>query len=242
MEKIVNYVRNGKGLGLLFLLAISVLMTIAMLLAAKSFYGDMRPDVLLVANDFLPITVENNKIVSPANTYKRVDLKLGHTGTAADNFAIVLDTRDNATALPKNAQGVYIYKDTIYVASARKIQNYDLPNGVWDKDSFEGLLDSVIGVISGVIGVVLVVLLFISGLFKTCVAAILGLLAQKVMSREKPLDMSALMRLCAIGISAMEILLWGGKFVGIMLTGMQLFVILVLLELFFIFKVEPETH
>ena len=57
MEKFVNYVRNGKGIGLLFMLAASVVVTIVMLLVAKNFYGEMRPQALIVANDFLPITV-----------------------------------------------------------------------------------------------------------------------------------------------------------------------------------------
>lgn len=239
MEKFVNYVRNGKGIGLLFILAASLIVTIIMLLVAKSFYGEMRPQAMLIANDFLPLTVKGGKIVDPADAYKRVDLKFGNTGTEKDNFAVVLDTREPTPSLPKGAQGLYIYKDVIYVASANQIRNYDLQDGLWDKDSFEKLLDSVTGIMSGVIGVVLIGILFVVCLFKTFMAAVFGFIAAKVFGRAKWFDMPSLMRFCAVFISALEILRWGAL-PGISFSGFQTFWGVVLLEIFYILREKPE--
>ncbi len=242
MEKFVNYVRNGKGIGLLFMLAASVVVTIVMLLVAKNFYGEMRPQALIVANDFLPITVKGGQIVAPADTYKRVDLKFGNTGTKKDNFSIVLNTRETASSLPRGAQGLYIYKDMIYAATPGQIRSYELQDGFWDKDSFEKLLDSITGIVSGVIGVVLIGILFIVCLFKTFVAAVLGFLAAKVLNRAKQFDMQALMRFCAVFISAFEILRWGGTLLGISFTGFQIFWVVVLLEIFYILMEKPSEE
>lgn len=242
MEKFVNYVRNGKGIGLLFMLAASVIVTIFMLLVAKNFYGEMRPQALMVANDFLPITVKGGKIVEPADTYKRVNLKFGNTGTKKDYFSVVLNTREEAKALPRGEQGIYIYKDMLSVVSQRKTQSYELQDGVWDKDSVEKLLDSVIGVLSGVIGVVLIGILFVVCLFKTFMAAALGFLAAKVLNRAKQFDMQALMRFCAVGISALEVLRWGGTLLGMGFTGFQIFWVVVLLEIFYILMEKPSEE
>lgn len=240
MEKFVNYVRNGKGVGLLFILAASVIATIAMLLAAKGFYNDMRPQVMMVANDFLPITVKGGKIVDPIDTYKRVNLKFGNTGTKKDYFTVVLNTREEAKSLPRGEQGLFIYKDMVSVVSQRKTQSYELQDGVWDKDTFESVLDSVVGVMSGVVGIVLIGIWFVVCLFKTFVAAVLGFLAAKVLNRAKMFDMPALMRFCAVGISSLDVLRWGAVFLRINLTGYQIFWTVVLLEIFYILMEKPS--
>lgn len=242
MEKIINYVRNGKGIGLLFMLAAAVIVTIFMLLVAKNFYGEMRPQALMVANDFLPITVRGGQIVEPADTYKRVNLKFGDTGTAKDYIAVVLDTREEAKALPREEPGIFIYKNMISLVSQNKTQSYDLQDGVWDKDSVEKLFDSVVGVLSGAIAVVLIGVLFVVCLFKTFMAAVLGFLAAKVLNRAKQFDMQALMRFCAVGISALEVLRWGGTLLGMNFTGFQIFWVVVLIEIFYILMEKPKEE
>lgn len=242
MEKVVNYVRNGKGVGLLFILASSILVTIMTLLAVKSFYGEARPQFLMVAEDFLPITVKDGKIIEPADTYKRVELDLGEKGSKDDIFSVVLDTRENTTVLSKGENGLYIYKDAVHLVSPREVRVYNLQDGVWNRGNIEQLIDSSVGIIFGLVAIVLIGVLFIVLLFKTFIAALIGSLAQKITSKENSLDMPALMRLCAIGVSTFELLLWGGKFIGIYFTSLHLFIIVVVLELLFIFKMNTNEN
>lgn len=61
MEKIKLYIRRGKGIGLLFLLASAVLATMFLMISLKSAYTEIKPEVVLVANEFLPITVKGGK-------------------------------------------------------------------------------------------------------------------------------------------------------------------------------------
>ncbi len=234
MEKIVNYVYRGKGVGLLFILAASVLVTIVMLIVGKNFYGEMRPQMMLVANDFLPITVENGKIVSPADTYKRVNLDLG----GKDNFSVVLNTREDAGGLPRNESGIFVYRDAIYVVSPNQIRNYNLQDGMWDSTQFEQLLDQLSGIIFGVAGVVLIFVLFIVCLIKTVGAALLGALAQRILGKKDALPMSSLMRLCAVLVSGVEVIRWIAISSGATLTGMTVFALVVVLELVFVFKTQ----
>ena len=241
MEKFVNYVRSGKGIGLLFMLAASVIVTIVMLLVAKSFYGEMRPQVLMVANDFLPITVKGGQIVEPADTYKRVNFRLGNTGKKSDYFTIILNTREEAASLPKGEQGLFIYKDMIYAATPGQIRSFELRDGLWDKASFENLLDSVVGAMSGVVGAVLIGRLFIVCLFKTFIAAVLGFFAAKVLNRAEQFDLPMLMRFCAIGVSAFEILRWGSILIGMNPASFHVFLAVLLLEIFYILREKPNA-
>lgn len=50
MEKIKLYIRRGKGIGLLFLLASAVLATMFLMISLKSAYTEIKPEVVLVAN------------------------------------------------------------------------------------------------------------------------------------------------------------------------------------------------
>ncbi|MCM1322752.1 MAG: DUF1189 family protein [Acetobacter sp.] len=242
MEKIVNYVRNGKGAGLLFILAASILVTIIMLLVAKSFYGDMRPQAITVAKDFLPITVQGKQIVDPVDTYKRVNLDFGHTGGKSGIFTVVLNTRNDAPRLKKGEQGLFIYKDSIQMVTSREVRSYDLQDGVWNLENFEQLLDTVAGAMFAVVGVVLIGILFVICLFKVAVAAFLGVLGQKIMGKSGTLDMSQLMRLCAILVAGLEVLRWGITLLGGTFTGFQAFIVVVAMELFFVYREKADNE
>ena len=68
MEKIFLYIKQGKGHGLLFLLATAIITTIIFSFSLKTVLNDIKPKALLVAEDFLPIEIKNKEIVSHPNT------------------------------------------------------------------------------------------------------------------------------------------------------------------------------
>lgn len=76
MEKLVNYVKNGKGIGLLFLLASATIVTLLFVMVFRNFYSSFSPEMLKAADELLPITVKNGQIVNPADTYKEIGVNL----------------------------------------------------------------------------------------------------------------------------------------------------------------------
>ena len=64
MEKIVNYIKNGKGIGFIFLLAVAVLITLIITIKFKEFSVPIREEIVTISKDFLPITVSEGKIIS----------------------------------------------------------------------------------------------------------------------------------------------------------------------------------
>lgn len=236
MEKIVNYVRNGKGVGLLFILAASVLVTIVFVLLAKGYYADARGQVLTVAGDFLPITVKSGVITDPLDTYKRVNIDFGQQGNPKDMFSVVLNTREDVSVSSGDAQGLYLLKDQIYVITPTQMRHYSLQDGFWNMERFEELMDDVVGVIFGSVSIVLIGILFLVCLVKTFFAAGLGLIVLKISGRNGLFDLSALMRLSAVLVAVLEVIRWAMTFLGIQLTGFGAFVIVVVLEMLFLFS------
>lgn len=242
MEKVINYVRQGKGLGLLFILAASVLVTIIFVLLGKELYSETREQVLTVAGDFLPITVQKGVITEPEDTYKRVNVDFGKMGDPKDMIAIVLNTREDFVVSPQDMNGLYLLKNQIYVVSSTQMRHYALQDGIWNMERFEKLMDDVAGVIFVSISVILIGMLFLICLVKTFTAALLGKLLLKVVGKSADWDMPALMRLCAVLVALWEILRWGCVFLGIELTGFSAFVIVLILELVFLFKENPAEN
>ena len=76
MEKLKNYILNGKGMGLLFLLASAVVMAVVSMFIFRSIYQDVKPSVILVAQDVLPVTIKNKEIVEPQNMYKKLSINI----------------------------------------------------------------------------------------------------------------------------------------------------------------------
>lgn len=232
MLQILNYIKKGKGLGLLIVLAAAVLSTIAFMIAGRYFYNEARPQIMLVAEDFLPITVKGGKIAEPLNTYKQIELNLGRP---EDVFPVVLDTRAETSQIPSAKQGLFIMTDKIYAVSPTQTRIFNLTDGVWDKEKFDTFLDNLVGIIFGVLAIICIAILFLVYLFKTWIVSVFGLLSAKIMKKDKIFDFSALMRLSALLVCIMEIIGLGLNLgFGLNITGMQIFFLAVIAEAIFI--------
>ena len=242
MEKIKLYIRRGKGIGLLFLLASAVLATMFLMISLKSAYTEIKPEVVLVANEFLPITVKGGKIVEPANAYKRIELDFGGKGEKKDLFPVVLDTRNEVSSVPTEPQGLFITTDMVYAVTADQIRRLNLQtqqDGVLTKENFAEIMDGVVGYVSSFAAMILVAMYFLTLLLKTWLAALLGRVALKVMKKPEMLNMSGLMRLSAMTAAVTEL---GSYFVGMGfgLTGWHTFIIIVAVVLLVLYKMQPE--
>ena len=242
MEKIKLYIRRGKGIGLLFLLASAVLATMFLMISLKSAYTEIKPEVVLVANEFLPITVKGGKIVEPANAYKRIELDFGGKGEKKDLLPVVLDTRNEVSSVPTEPQGLFITTDTVYAVTADQIRRLNLQtqqDGVLTKENFAEIMDGVVGYVSSFAAMILVAMYFLTLLLKTWLAALRGRVALKVMKKPEMLNMSGLMRLSAMTAAVTEL---GSYFVGtgFGLTGWHTFIIIVAGVFIVLYQMQPE--
>jgi len=239
MEKILNYIKNGRGLGLLFLLAASLVATIMMMLAIKDGYAELKPEVSLVAEDFLPLTVKNGKIVDPVNIYKRVELDLSAAGGRKNVLPIVLDTREEKSVVPTEKQGIFIMRDMLYVVSTNKIEKIALPDGTLDKDNFQEMADWVFGWLSAAVAIFMVFILFVVYLFKAWLATLAARLALKISGKSEQYSSAMLMRLASVLTGLFEL---GAKILlmaGVTVSGWSVLLLVILAECLYLFKDKP---
>ena len=135
MEKFILYIRQGKGIGALFLLAAAVLITMMLAISLRNSYSEAKPEIMLVANEFLPLTVKDGQVVQPVDAYKKVDIDLGQQGKPEDLFSVVLDTRADAKAPAMNELGIFITKDVVYLSSPNQIKRIQFQDGEFTKES-----------------------------------------------------------------------------------------------------------
>lgn len=233
MEKFILYIKQGKGIGALFLLAAAVLITMMLAFSLKNSYSEVKPEIMLVANEFLPLTVKDGQVVQPVDAYKKVDIDLGQKGRPEDLFSIVLDTRADAKAPAMNELGIFITKDVVYLSSPNQIKRIQFQDGEFTKENFPGIVDDAVGAVSAIVVLVLLVFFFATYLIKTGFVVLLMSLVLKVLKKKELIKTSSLMRLSAVAVAGVEFLVFALDFMldtatlGIVRFGVAFVLVLV---------------
>ena len=236
MEKIVNYIKSGKGNGLLFLLATALIVTIFWMFLFKQIYNGIKPQLLLAADEFLPITVENSQVKEPLDSYKRVDILFGSKEETNKIFPIILDTREEPESFTNIPMGLFIDRKNINIKFPSEIKVIPWQDGVWDKSIAEDFLDYFSSTFSFIISILMVILLSVFLAIKTFIVAILGKYIVKPLLKDNSTDFSPFMRLSAILVSLTELVLLGLSFLTGLRIGIfpQIFIVLILFYGFFL--------
>ncbi len=149
MEKLINYIKQGKGIGLKYLLLFALFYAIVLTIAFKRA-GDevLVPAAQKVADEFLPIKIENGVIVEPENMYKTYTLQItGDKNGNEETYEIIMNTEVetiNPTDLKK--EGIYITKNAIYFSANNQLKVYPFENSAYFpvgdyKDAFTYVLN-----------------------------------------------------------------------------------------------------
>lgn len=208
MEKIFFYIKQGRGRGFIFLLAAAVLMTLLLMFSVKQMYSAVQPQILMVADEILPITVQEGKVVSPENAYKRLEINFGEDEKSKELFPIVLDTRGENVHVPEEKQGLFILRDKVYVVTQGQIHRYDLKDGVIDRAVFEKFLDYMVNSFSVVVSLFMIGIFFVMLLAKTLIVSGLCVAGEKVFHWSKsPFD--SLLRLSSLLVAVVDVIAIG---------------------------------
>lgn len=135
MGKIINYIAKGQGLGikylLLFTLIVTVIFSINIKLAGEDIFV---PTAQEIADQFLPIKIENGEIVEPLNVVKKHTISVGE-GQSAQSFDILMDTTTYNLDPAELKDGIYITRSAVYTVNngetrVHKLENsLELPSG-----------------------------------------------------------------------------------------------------------------
>lgn len=243
MEKFILYIKQGKGIGALFLLATAVLVTMMLTISLRNSYSEVKPEIMLVANEFLPLTIENGKVVQPVDTYKKVDIDLGQQGKPEDLFSVVLDTRTDAKAPAMNELGIFITKDVVYLSSPNQIKSVQFQDGEFTKENFPDIVDNLVGIVSTFVVLILLAIFFITYLIKAGFIVLFTSLVLKVIKKKEFITTSSLMRLSAVVVACVELLFFAmGLMFNLSTLGIVRFGIAFVLVLVFVLKFLPNEN
>lgn len=123
MNKIRNYILNGKGIAAKYLAILSLVLTIVITIFFSIIYNVAAEKIGVVPTRTGEIKIENGVIVSPEKQLIRDAFVFD------DNMQLplIIDTRTDSINTASLGTGVYLSRSKIYVKSDRKTEIYDYP-------------------------------------------------------------------------------------------------------------------
>lgn len=132
MQKILNYILNGNGLGFKFLGIFSLIVAVLLAVFLRISGSSLIPYAQSAADQLLPIKIVNGIITEPENTVRTVRLQIGHENLS---LPVVLDTTADSLDTENLKPGVYITRTQIYTINQNQVKitklsnSFDIPKG-----------------------------------------------------------------------------------------------------------------
>ncbi len=228
MQKITDYIIKGKGIGALWLLLLGTLLAFLSAYDIHHTLPSAVPHIQQFADEFFPIEVENGKVVSPQ------DAVITHTyDFHGIPFTITLDTTKEV--LEEGAKpGLYLTKSYLYSVSEGEVRRQNLADIKLEKKDYTPLLYRLIRIVVWTTILVAPFLNFLCFLIAVAFYALISGLSCSLCRKE--MTFKSKMRfntLLFIGVYVLTYLLY---FVGIHISTIAFFLIMIALQLIFIKK------
>lgn len=237
MNKILNYIQNGRGLGIKIILILTLIISTYVSVAVKTGGTDLIPYAQQIADQMLPIKVENGVIVDPVDTIRTATL-----GDSGFTLPFVIDTTTDTLDTSKLKQGVCLSRTTLYTVNNNEVRikklqgSFELP-----QQDYTDFFNSVLNWIA-VISFVLVMIFGFLSYFITClIYALCAILVAKLTKNTYSFDQR--MRLSVICFVAAEIIFIPLSFMAIN-SKLLFFIVVIALQGFFLSRLplsEAET-
>ena len=144
MQKLVNYILNGKGFGLRWLFLFSVILSLILSVLIKYYGNEFVPSLQEAAQQILPIKVVDGKMVTPDGIDKTIQMKLSENLPEVSFPFYVRTTVDSLEV--KNLQpGIYMTKTAVYTVNNDKVEvrelsgSFEIPQGDYT-DTFKNII------------------------------------------------------------------------------------------------------
>ena len=202
MKSIINYIKFGRGIGArwLFLYAVVVSIVLGVSIKIAGYYA--TPTLQSIADQLLPIKIENGVIVEPENTVKAVKLD----AEELSQYPIILDTTLEVIDTAGLRDGIYISKKAVYFVNDNQIRVHNF-SGTMDlpKGDYTDMFKKIAVYVAWFMGLLALIVLFIVYLALTAFYAIFATTLSKVCKVN--LDYPAGMRLSALAYIFTSVLL-----------------------------------
>jgi len=230
MNKLSNYIIKGRGIGAILLLALAFVVSLYIAINVKIVLTDSIPHLQTIADQMLPIKIENGQVTDPANTIREFDIPADPEGK--NHFLMVIDTTSDTLDTTKLTNGIYLTRSYLYVVNAltqevRSLKlngNIELPQKDYTLQMQSGIKWVVLFVAALLTLGLFIGFLLLNLLFAFC-AGLAAAIARKNVNFETRMRLSSLL---FIGVYLLYIIL---NFVGINLNSIAFFLIMLVLQI-----------
>ena len=223
MQKLINYISKGKGIGALWLLLFGALIAFYSAHTMHRFLPTMVPYVQKLADDILPIKIENSKLVIPQEP-KTITYTIGQ-----ESFVVEIDpTKDLLQEIEK--PGVYLTRSYLYTISNKEARRQILAKNLnLPKQDYTSLM---YGLIKWIVwGTVLIGPFFNFVCFLIVVLFYAACTGLACALNKTPLNFSSKMRLNTVLFIGVYILSTLIRFIGLRLSLLTFFLIMIALQI-----------
>lgn len=239
MKKIINYIANGQGLGVKYLLLLALILGIIFGIFIKVVGTDGIPYAQQISDQLLPIKVVDGKIVDPVDTYKVVHLQFNADSNPYP-IPLVLDTTSDELDINSLDPGAYITRSNIYVVKDHEVRTYKL-NGSLElpREDYTGFFKSVLNWTAFGVAVFAFAGLFILYFILALIYSVCAIPVAALVSKKTDFDMR--MRLSSLALITVYIISWGLRFAFGLNVNMWLFFVVVIAVQAFLLRKLPIT-
>lgn len=236
MKKILNYIANAQGLGIKFLLLYSLVLGLIFALFIRIQGPQFIPYAQSLADQMLPIKIENGVVIKPVDTVKKARLSIGDKSL---DLPLVIDTTVDTLDASHLRDGVYMTRTAIYSVNRNQVRinqlqgNIDLPRADYT-DAFKTFLNwsAVLFLIFGSAGIF--VFFFILSIFYAFCTSILNYFMKKKFT----FDLR--MRSSVISLITTYILFFILDLIGVSSGWLGFFLIVMLLQYFLLRNIPSD--
>lgn len=226
MQKILNYILNGSGLGMKFLGIFSLIVAIVLAIFLRISGAALIPYAQSVANQLLPIKIENGVITEPVDTIKTTRLQLG---SETLSLPLVLDTTTDTLDTQQLKPGVYITRTQVYTINDNQVKitkfnnSVEIPQGDY-RDVFKSWLNwAIIGAAVLGIGFIFTAYFLLALFYAGCAFVLM-----KIMSRA--LTFEQRMRLSVLSIIVVYAVISAWNWIGVSTNWVAFLVVMLGLQ------------
>lgn len=233
MKKITDYIINGKGFGILLLLAFSTVAAVILSIRLNSFSDSLIPEAQKIADRILPIKIEHGRVITPDDVKQTFKIKVSDNMPELQIPFTINTTVD--TLNPTNLkEGIYLTKTAFYTVGKRQTKvmalsdSLDIPKG-----DYTEFFRDIATYITACMFIVFVIIFFIgfliTGLFYSLTAWLLSAFMQRKTEFDFRMRLSSC---CVILVNSLSFIL---SLSGSSLSGTAFFLLVLALQGLFIF-------
>ena len=238
MNKFIDYILNGKGLGLKLVLLYSLIFAIVGGFNLKRIGDSIIPNAQEIADKILPIKIEQGKIISPLGFEKSFNLNLS---SKLPDFKLpfIMNTNVDALDIKTLKEGIYLTRSSLYTVTNGQVRmsgladSLEIPQG-----DYTDFFQKTVNYTSVVFVFIMTILLFVFWSIASVFYSIIAWAISRIFKRQSTFAIR--MRLSVCGIVLLHTICYLISIRGTIVDSQIISILIMLFQGIFIYRGLPK--